>query len=403
MTDAAEIRSNYSGAHGAYKSEDPCTMAGHFAVLIPDGESVFALSVLRCLAQIPGLRTSILSDDAWAPIRFSRYHTHFCSQRRDNTDEERVEAFYQIVKRTQADILLPVDQRTIRLLSVHAATLAPCTALVPLPETDAFDIAANKWLLAEFLTKHNLPYPPTILYQTHPECDQHLSALPFPVLLKPTHGSYGQGIKKFDTPSALRKFLQTPLDAGAWIIQSFIRGYDIDCSVLCQEGNILAYTIQKGFLEGYHPFAAPAGIEFLYDDETYDMVRRLIKALHWSGIAHIDLRYDDQEKRLNIIEINPRYWGSMLGSLVAGVNFPYLACLVGLGAEVPKMEYQQTRFVAGKAAINMLMPWGVRRQHTALGYGSTSLRFLCKDPFPEVWGGCLQASKKVLRKPYQTA
>ena len=142
-------------------------------------------------------------------------------------------------------------------------------------------------------------------------------------------------------------------------------------------------------MEGYHSFGAPTGIEFLYDSETYEVVRRVVETLHWSGIAPVDLRDDEQDKCVKVIEINPRFWGSILGSLTAGVNFPYLVCLVGLRAKLPAMVYPCQRFVGGKAALSMLMlPW-MRHQYAGVAFQHTGLRFIIQDPLPELWAECM--------------
>ena len=47
-----------------------------------------------------------------------------------------------------------------------------------------------------------------------------------------------------------------------------------------------------------------------------------MQALKWSGIVNIDFIYDENDKQAKILEVNPRYWQSLLGSLFAGVNFP---------------------------------------------------------------------------------
>jgi predicted ATP-grasp superfamily ATP-dependent carboligase len=369
----------------------------HFSVLIPDGESDFALSVLRCLSQITGLSLYVLSNDPCARIRFSRHVTQFFSQGRGEDDEERLAAIRHVVKQTRADVILPVDQRTIRLLSVQGGTMSQLTAVAPISVTEAFDIAANKWLLAEFLKKSAIPCPPTILYQADQGFDQRLSTIPFPVLIKPVHGKAGQGIKLFDNPSELLKFSKEHICSEKFIVQPFIRGYDIDCSVLCQEGKILAYTIQKGFIEGPRPFSPPGGIEFLYDDGTYDIVSSLITALKWTGIANIDLLYDEQDKQVKVIEINPRFWGSLLGSLTAGVNFPYLACLAGLKANLPKVEYQPCRFVKRNAAIKILTQRFLGK-NTDLDFDSTGIGFTLRDPFPEVLGSCFRVYRKMMHR-----
>jgi predicted ATP-grasp superfamily ATP-dependent carboligase len=373
-------------------------MIDDFSVLIPDGENVFAILVLRCLSQVPRLRTHILSNNPWAPIRFSRYRNQFFGNIRGKSEEGRLDAIWHTVKQMKVDVILPVGQDTIRLLSKHAATLSQFTAVAPVPDVEAFDIAANKWFLADWLKKNDIPHPPTILFQPQEDFDKRLSDLQFPVLIKPTRGGNGRGIKFFDDPSVLLTFFQGDRRLEEFIVQSFVRGYDIDCSVLCEEGKILAYTIQKGFIEGYHPFGPPAGIDFLDDRATYDVVRLMVDRLHWSGIAHIDLRYDEHDKQVKVIEINPRYWGTLLGSLIAGVNFPYLACLAGLRAEVPKTEYQFKRFVAGMAAVKMLSQRFLKGNKAELNFDCSSIGFILKDPLPEILTGCVQTYKKVSPK-----
>lgn len=120
---------------------------------------------------------------------------------------------------------------------------------------------------------------------------------------------------------------------------------------------------------------------------------RLIDRLKWSGIAHIDLRYDEQDGQVKILEINPRFWASLPGTLIAGVNFPYLACLVGLGVIFPKVEYQFQRFVGSKVAIRMVAQYFSRRGKTGLDFDTTNLGLVLKDPFPEVFKSCFQVYK----------
>ncbi len=114
-------------------------------------------------------------------------------------------------------------------------------------------------------------------------------------------------------------------------------------SVLCENGNILAYTIQQGYIFSKTSFSMPHGVKFLKEEEIYETIKKLIKKLEWSGFAHIDLRFDEEEKNYKVIEINPRIWGSIELSKSVGVNFPYLYCLASLGVEfdVPKYRFEK--------------------------------------------------------------
>lgn len=373
-----------------------------FSVLIPDGESMFAIRTLHCLSQIKGIKAYILSNDPRAPIRFSRYTTQFFSQLKGQNDEGRLETIYDAVKQTKVDVILPVDEPTIRLLSLHGGALSHLTAIAPVPKAEAFDIAANKWKLAEWLKINDIPCPPTILYKTDKEFEQRLSGMPFPVLIKPTQQRGGKGIEYFDNPSEVLRFCKEHVGSAEFIVQSFIRGYDIDCNVLCKEGKILAYTIQKGFMAATHHFAASVGIDFLSDSSVYNLVRELVDKISWSGIAHLDLRYDEKDKQVKVIEINPRFWQTVIGSMTTGVNFPHLACLSGLRYDLPQITFQPKRFVMGKAAIRMLMQRVARREREAYHFDSTSLEYELKDPLPRVFEAYFKVCKKLSSVLFET-
>jgi len=365
--------------------------ADKLSVLMMDGESDFALFVGRCLSQIPNLQLHILSSDPCAPIRFSRCCHSFHSQSRDDSSEQRLDTIKQAVTRTGAEVILPVDEPAIRFASTHLQSLAALAALPPIPDPITFETITNKWLLAEFLKENHLPGPVTILHTAdenegeYPSFEQSLGELQFPVLIKPTRGRGGERIRHFDNPGELLDFLKSNIGRPSpqYIVQSYIPGYDVDCSVLCKNGKLLAYTMQRGFIAGSQRFAAPAGIDFIRDEQLLDLVSRLVSAIQLNGIAHMDFRCDEREQHFKVIEINARYWGSLIGSLIVDVNFPHLACLSALGASFPVPKYRLGRYVA---AGTTLKQWGRKfcgRGEFNLSFQDSGLRYALADPVAE--------------------
>jgi len=99
---------------------------------------------------------------------------------------------------------------------------------------------------------------------------------------------------------------------------------------------------------GKSKYRAAVGIEFVYDERVVQVVERLMRLLNWSGVAHIDLRFDQDEDEIKVIEINGRYWGSLLGSLNAGINFPALAVQCCNGVAIEKKTYSFKPLLYGK-------------------------------------------------------
>ena len=357
----------------------------HFKVLIPDGESNHSLSVLRCLGEVKNIEVIVLSNNKSAPIRFSRYCFQFISYSEGNSEEEKLNAIINKLKELDIDVVLPVDIKTIYLFSKYKERISKLATIAPLPDFDSFNTSNDKWLLALWLEENNIPYPNTIQYDASIGFQNTTDYLTYPILIKPRLGSGGVGIEVFDDASNLEVFVIDITNHEEFIIQSYVNGYDIDCSVLCDRGKIIAHTIQKGFDFEPKRIAWPSGIEFLCDDKIYDIVIKIVEKFNWSGIMHIDMRYDEESHQYKVIEINPRFWASVIASVFTGVNFPYLTCLLALKKDVPDINLIPKRVVRSKKAFKMFVKRILgKNQKDYYLYNSYS-EIIIRDPMPEVY------------------
>lgn len=361
-------------------------MTAKFSVLIPDGENEHVLWTVRSLTHSKQVKLYVLANKRWTPVRFSR-HCRMYKFRPTGMDyQARLNALSEMAERVHVDVILPVSEEGVLFVATEREALSELAALPPIPDCESLETARNKWLLNQFARQHNLPAPEAVLVTFDSTFERRVSALEYPVLLKPTSLTDGQGIRYFDTPADLQGFLQSQSETlfkDRYLVQTFVRGYDVGLSVLCREGKILAFTIQRGIMS--HRFGSLMAMEFVRRDDVLDVGQGLLSALRWSGIAHIDFRHDSRDGRPKIIEMNARYWGSLLGSLVAGVNFPYLACLAAQGVSFPVPQYQLSKFAYTTVAIKegLFWPWG-KSSLKGFSFRETGLRFFLPDPLPEV-------------------
>ncbi len=355
------------------------------SILIPDGESEFALFVAHCLAPYPNIRLHVLSGERWAPLRFSRYCRTYTLRPPTPGDASQLNVVAEIVKKQRVDVLLPTSSAWIAFAIANRQQLSEFVALPPLPEADAFQIANDKWLLAQFLQNHQIPCPPTFLVDYSDTFATQVQGMTFPVLLKPATAWGGEGIRRFDSLSDLKQYLsgQNPEEIrGRFIVQSLLSGFVVGVNVLSQQGELLATTMQRGIIPNTHKYAAAGAIQFIKDETFSTIVQKLVTALNWSGFANVDTLYDDQARQLTILEINARFWGSLRGSLVAGVSFPYLACLAALNIPFPTPDYDAAaRYFHPKTTLRTLI---TRHSETRMTFHESGLKFLVSDPLAEI-------------------
>jgi predicted ATP-grasp superfamily ATP-dependent carboligase len=331
------------------------------SILIPDGESPFALHVIACLSRVENLRVHVLSRVARPPARYSRYVKSFrCLAR----GESLVDGIAGIRSRQGLDLCMPVDMNGILECARDRNRIERMVSVSLMSDEKKIRAVGNKGLLADFLEATSLSHPATLT--SREKAESEIAGFSFPALAKPRLAGGGDGIFQINTLEEFREtYSREPDFFERYILQTYIMGRDIDCSVLCREGRILAYTIQGGLFQAEQgSYKAPDAIEFLHDPDVLQLASQAMTALNWNGVAHIDMRRRDPDGRLFIIEINPRYWGSLEGSLHVGVNFPGLAIKASLGETFPIPAYRYERFgsaystlkrkIKGKPAVSLL-------------------------------------------------
>lgn len=358
----------------------PMSTMEPLSVLIPDGEHDTSYKVVTCLSQIPKIRIHVISTAASTRTRYSRFCSSF-ALRRGTSEEDWFNQIRDVVTRKNVNVILPVSEPGTRFACVRRESLLEFAALPLLPELRSFDIARDKGSLAQFLYEHNLPLPKT-KPALHTFDDP---ATTFPALIKPRHSYGGLGIKRVADRKALEDFLQANRDRlDKYIVQEFVPGYDLGCNALCKDGEILAHIIHKP-VESRAQFGRSLHLELVHCPETLLTTKKLIAAFRWSGLANIDLRYNERAKRIEILEFNPRFWGVLISSLQGGINFPYLCCLTALRLPLPQAHYRAQQYMEVRHALLT-----IARKLTG-GSGKvpdlmreTNLPFILRDPLPFV-------------------
>jgi predicted ATP-grasp superfamily ATP-dependent carboligase len=78
--------------------------------------------------------------------------------------------------------------------------------------------------------------------------------------------------------------------------------------------------------------------ESVRDPVLIDLGTRLLRALGWRGVAMVEFKRG-RDGQYRLLEINPRYWGSLPLALACGVNFPQYQVELALGRSPSQPAY----------------------------------------------------------------
>jgi hypothetical protein len=275
-------------------------------------------------------------------------------------------------------ILLPVTAEAVAWTVRHRAALAPRWRLPLLPPAAALAIARDKAALTAFAAAHAVPVP----WTATPDRDGVLASSPsFPVLVKPRRGGGGDGIARCDSPAALRARLAALRDPTAYQVQRYLDGEDVNCGVLCRDGEVLAAVTYVGLARdaAFKPFRS---MQLVDDHAALAVARQVLAALHWTGLANVDLRRDAAGQP-HLLEINPRTWGNLRGAVAAGLNFADLWCRTAFGEVATRPTPSAGRYIATIDTLALLrdrLRPGIAAPPLP-AWRESGLRFVCRDPW----------------------
>ncbi|MCR9016692.1 ATP-grasp domain-containing protein [Aquiflexum gelatinilyticum] len=370
-----------------------------FYVLIPDGETFAFPYILHSLSEIRNFRLIVMSTKKDFPLRYSRYVHRFLFFPKQNDKRDWIKIINTVTEKYGVDLIMPIFETGIKILLENKPLLLHNSSkLVPLPSLHDFNVASNKALLAVHLDNIGLSGPKTAPLTSDIINEETNLMLKFPVLSKPLKSGSGRGIVKFEDHKSLKDHFETIGLNEPYILQEYIQGQDYGCNVLCLNGEILAYTIQKGNLWGSKPYSAQIGLDFVYNEDLFQAVKKLMKSLNWNGVANIDLIFDPKNDVFHILEINPRFWSSITASLLAGINFPKLLIYLSIGEKIEPQDYKRMGYVVLYGLKEYCRKNKISIYDLGFIWNSTPIRYKIKDPGPLAYEYVMKTKKQILVK-----
>ena len=238
-----------------------------------------------------------------------------------------VRAIQQLDTGNQSLLLIPIDDRAIRLL--HSVDRLN-TPRYPIPDSRTFETLNDKWQFYQHCSELGVRVPHTILLGDKAEIDFELvcATVGLPFVLKPTNRTDGLGVQLIRSKDDLQgKVLsQRNYNFAPLIAQSFVPGQDIDMSALVDRGRIKHFAIQMRKKDA---------LWFVKSADFVKLTETVVGELSYTGVVHIDARLDCRSREIFLIEANPRFWASLAEATAGGLNFVRAGIYASAGLEGP--------------------------------------------------------------------
>lgn len=289
--------------------------------LLTNAESAKTLACIRALGT-KGIDVYVTGYYKHAPAFHSKYCKKHFVVHCPSEEDAFLKDMLSIIKNENIDVLVPINSEETILLSKHATEITKHCKF-PFEKYERMMLLHDKGKLMKLAAKLKVPIPKTFFINKASD----LRKVNFPCVVKVTRSKSSKGVFYAKDMNELKKALKQH-EASDKIIQEYVNGETRGVSYLYHKGRMITYFAHKRLRE-YPVTGGPSSYrESINAPELVKIGKKILDYVRWDGLAMVEF------KGGKLLEINPRFWGSVNQAIQAGVNFPYLLVQKAAGNKI---------------------------------------------------------------------
>lgn len=312
-----------------------------------------ALVAARCLGR-HGIKVACGEREGAESLVLPASRSKYCSQRFTYPDyrtepENFISALCNFANENREyEVLMPIYEETSvisRYLDVMKSA-APHLR-IPVHRYEYVEMAGDKRRVAELARRLDVPVPTTFAPNSIEEIEAIAAQIEYPAVVKVPSGEGGRGMtyvhSREETMSAYKNAMAKHSRGPGQVpfIQEYVPGTDCGVACLFNHGQIRAKIVSKSIRN-----LPPSGglmvvrVSVLHEQMAEYLVA-LASEMNWHGVIMADFRLDERDDTPKLLDVNPRFWGSLYQAIASGVEFPYLLYKMALDGDVsPVLDYE---------------------------------------------------------------
>jgi predicted ATP-grasp superfamily ATP-dependent carboligase len=212
---------------------------------------------------------------------------------------------------------------------------------IPFADADKTRWVHDKGSLTSFAQEHGVGCPATFFPRGPEDASDLAGELAYPVLVKPRHSSGGRGIVRVERRADFAAaYTGVHARFPAPIVQECLPpgGEAVGVAVLMNFASEPRASFAYRRLREYPVSGGPSTLrESIRHPDLQATTERLLSSLGWVGVAMAEFKVDPRDGRPKLLEVNPRFWGSLHHAILCGVDFPGLLCRLALDGDVERL------------------------------------------------------------------
>lgn len=313
-------------------------------ILVLDGMWNKSLAAVRSFGR-RGFHVTAGENTRLATALFSKYcKKRFIYPSPVKNQEAFIDCLENELRRGNYNVVFPMELSTQLTLVTNRERFARYCR-IPFAKPEITNHIQDKAWLTKFATEKGYEVPKTFFVENLDHLNEIADEINCPALIKPRVSSGSRGIIYVKNSSELiHAYLKVHEVYPLPIIQEYIPDGEGTYGVgllLNFESEARASFVYKR-LRSYPVSGGPSTLrESVKREDLQEIAESLLKSLGWTGIAHMEFKIDPRDGKAKLLEVNPRFWGSLQLAIESGVDFPYLLYRMAMEGDIhPVKDYR---------------------------------------------------------------
>jgi predicted ATP-grasp superfamily ATP-dependent carboligase len=312
--------------------------------LVANAKSACSLAVIRSLGE-KGIDITGASDRSSDFPLFSKYCRRRILLKTNPADiDARLDELLEIIKNNSFDAFLPVMSEGLLLaLAKRKNDFEQFTRLV-LPSFEHFNILTSKEKISQMLRELDIQGPKTFFPEYPWSFDTIQQESEFPLIIKPYFGEGAAGLRVANGRDELiNYYYDIKARYGSAMVQEYIHGTKYTAVFLLNRNSEARRFFVHRVIREYPLSGGPACcMESVEYPVFYEIGMRLLSSINYSGMAEMEFIVDNKDGKPKIIDVNPRFYGSVQCAVSSGADFPFAFFRMAVYGDIePDLSYRK--------------------------------------------------------------
>ena len=237
--------------------------------------------------------------------------------------EQYVSSICDLAKKYNYNIIVPLSLESYVMFSENRHLINESIKII-LPPVNGMSTASNKYKTFAYAKTKGVGIPKTFIVDktTVKNLGPFLKEVGFPVVIKGSLSGV-DNLRYCNTVSDLVSAIENLLGKESKIVcQEYVVGKTHGFYAYYNEGQLHSFFMHQR-IKQYPLTGGPSSVaRSYYDNNLVELSKKILDGLNWNGPAMVEYKFDSQSEEYKLIEINPKFWGSLDLTIEAGVNIP---------------------------------------------------------------------------------